>query len=72
MGSLGKLPLEINEQKRAGSPLKTCKLSGKEGRRAAWLNKDLLVKLKCKKEMHRYWKQVQVPWEEYGDVCLCV
>ncbi|KAK4811145.1 LOW QUALITY PROTEIN: hypothetical protein QYF61_019776 [Mycteria americana] len=44
-----------------------CKKSGKEGRRPAWLNKDLLVKLKCKKEMHRQWKQGYASWEEYRD-----
>ncbi|KAK4806903.1 LOW QUALITY PROTEIN: hypothetical protein QYF61_012624 [Mycteria americana] len=44
-----------------------CKKSGKEGRRPAWLSKDLLVKLKCKKEMHRQWKQGHVSWEEYRD-----
>lgn len=27
--------------------------SGKEGRRLAWFSKDLLVKLKHKKQMHR-------------------
>ena len=37
-----------------------CKKSGKEGRRSAWLSKDLLVKLKYKKEMHRQWNQGQV------------
>ena len=30
-----------------------CKKSGKNGRIPAWLSKDLLVKLKCKKEKHR-------------------
>lgn len=29
------------------------------------MNKDLLVKLEQKKEMHRRWKQGHVPWEEY-------
>ncbi|KFQ60214.1 hypothetical protein N334_01909, partial [Pelecanus crispus] len=44
-----------------------CKKSGKEGRRPAWLSKDLLVRLKCKKEMHRQWNQGHVSWEEYRD-----
>ncbi|GAB0206529.1 hypothetical protein GRJ2_003118500 [Grus japonensis] len=44
-----------------------CKKSGKEGRRPAWLSKDLLVKLDCKKEMHRQWNQGHVSWEEYRD-----
>ncbi|KFM05399.1 hypothetical protein AS27_15836, partial [Aptenodytes forsteri] len=48
------------------------KKSGKEGKRPAWLSRDLLVKLKGKKEMHRQWKQGQVSWEEYGDAArLC-
>ncbi|KFQ70162.1 hypothetical protein N335_13707, partial [Phaethon lepturus] len=49
-----------------------CKKSGKEGKRPACLSRDLLVKLKGKKEMHRPWKQGQVSWEEYRDtVRLC-
>jgi len=44
-----------------------CKKSGKEGKRPAWLNQDLLVKLKGKMELHRQWKQGQVLWEEYRD-----
>ncbi|KFQ85226.1 hypothetical protein N337_10020, partial [Phoenicopterus ruber ruber] len=49
-----------------------CKKSGKEGKRPAWLSRDLLVKLKGKKEMHRQWKQGQVSWEEYRDAAwLC-
>ena len=43
------------------------KKSGKEGRRPAWLSKDLLVKLKHKREMHRQWKQGHSSWEEYRD-----
>ena len=42
-----------------------CKKSGKEGRRPAWLRKDLLVELKCEKERHRQWNQGHVSWEEY-------
>ncbi|KAK4825362.1 hypothetical protein QYF61_026881 [Mycteria americana] len=50
----------------------SCKKSGKEGKRPAWMSPDLLVKLKGKKEMHRQWKQGQVSWEEYRDTaCLC-
>ncbi|GAB0203805.1 hypothetical protein GRJ2_002846100 [Grus japonensis] len=40
-----------------------CKKSGKEGKRLAWLSRDLLVKLKGKKEIRRQWKQGQVSWE---------
>ncbi|KAK4825261.1 hypothetical protein QYF61_025722 [Mycteria americana] len=50
----------------------SCKKSGKEGKRPAWMSPDLLVKLKGKKEMHRQWKQGQVSWEEYRDTAwLC-
>ncbi|GAB0186222.1 mitochondrial enolase superfamily member 1 [Grus japonensis] len=49
-----------------------CKKSGKEGKRPTWLSRDLLVKLKGKKEIHRHWKQGQVSWEEYRDAArLC-
>ncbi|KFQ75511.1 hypothetical protein N337_12410, partial [Phoenicopterus ruber ruber] len=49
-----------------------CKKSGKEGKRPAWLSRDLLVKIKGKREMHRQWKQGQVSWEEYRDAAqLC-
>jgi len=46
--------------------------SEKEGKRLAWLNWDLLVKLESKKKMHRQCKQGQVTWEEYRDAArLC-
>jgi len=45
----------------------TCKKSGKEGKRPAWLSRDLLVKLKGTKEMHRQWKQGQITREDYRD-----
>ena len=49
-----------------------CKKSGKEGKRPAWLNRDLLVKLKGKSKLRRQWKQGQVSWEEYRDAAqLC-
>ncbi|KFQ59950.1 hypothetical protein N334_02077, partial [Pelecanus crispus] len=49
-----------------------CKKSGKEGKRPAWLSRDLLVKLKSKRELHRQWKQGQVSWEEYREAArLC-
>jgi len=44
-----------------------CKKSGKKGKRLAWLSRDLLVKLKGKRELHRQRKQGQVCWEEYRD-----
>ena len=42
--------------------------SGKNARRPAWMSKELLAKLKHKKEACRGWKQGRVTWEEYGDV----
>jgi len=36
------------------------KKSGKEGKRPAWLSRDLLVKLKGKSKPHRQWKQGQI------------
>ncbi|KFP65777.1 hypothetical protein N322_00654, partial [Cariama cristata] len=45
---------------------------GKQGKRLAWLSRDLLAKLKAKKEMHRQWRQGQVSWEEYREAArLC-
>ncbi|KFW11307.1 hypothetical protein N327_10870, partial [Fulmarus glacialis] len=41
----------------------TKRKSGKNTRRPAWMNKDLLDKLKHKKEVCRGWKQEQVAWE---------
>ena len=53
-----------------------CSKSGKEGKRPAWLNWDLLVKLESKKKMHRNnkkihrkWKQRQAPWVLPGKCC---
>lgn len=39
--------------------------SGKNSRRLAWMNKELLTKIKHKKEMYRKWKQGQVTWKKY-------
>ncbi|KFZ63214.1 hypothetical protein N338_03891, partial [Podiceps cristatus] len=47
-----------------------CKKSGKKGKRLAWLSRDLWLKLKEKKEIHKQWKQGQVSWDEYKDVVL--
>ena len=44
-----------------------CKKSGKKGKRLSWLNRDLMDKLKGKKDMRRQWKQGQVCWEECRD-----
>ena len=46
-----------------------CKSSS---RKSTWLSTDLLVKLRCKKEMHRQWKQGHVAWVEYRDaIWMC-
>ncbi|PKU29906.1 rna-directed dna polymerase from mobile element jockey- hypothetical protein [Limosa lapponica baueri] len=41
------------------------KKSGKGGRRPAWMRKELLEKLKWKKEVYRMWKRGLATWEEY-------
>ncbi|KFQ96524.1 hypothetical protein Y956_02301, partial [Nipponia nippon] len=49
--------------------------SGKNTRRPAWMNKQLLDKLKLKKEAYRGWKQWKglVSWEKYRDTArLCM
>ncbi|KFW65086.1 hypothetical protein AS28_14346, partial [Pygoscelis adeliae] len=42
--------------------------SGKNARRPAWMNKELLAKLKHRKEAYRRWKQGQVAWGEYREI----
>ncbi|KFO70644.1 hypothetical protein N303_02774, partial [Cuculus canorus] len=50
----------------------TCRKSGRKGKRAAWLSRDLLVKLKKKRKLHRQCKQGQGTWGVYRDAaCLC-
>jgi len=46
----------------------TKRMLGKNTRRPAWMNKDLLGRLKHKKEAYRVWKQGQVAWEEYRKI----
>ncbi|KFP92756.1 hypothetical protein N329_00492, partial [Haliaeetus albicilla] len=81
----GKLPSGTREQDRQSwqtfkdifhrpqeLPIPRCKKPGKECKRLACMGGDQLVKLKGKKEMHRWWKQGQVSWEEYRDAArLC-
>ncbi|KAK4822139.1 hypothetical protein QYF61_010262 [Mycteria americana] len=63
---------DVDDSPSTPEVLPRCKKSGKEGKRPAWMNEDLLVKLKDKKEMHRQWKQGQVSWEQYRDTAwLC-
>lgn len=38
-----------------------------EGKRSAWLNQNLLIKLENKTKMHRQWKWGWVLWEVYRD-----
>ncbi|PKU39070.1 nedd4-binding protein 2-like 2 [Limosa lapponica baueri] len=45
-----------------------CNKSSKKEKRPARLSRDLLVKLKGKKELHRQFKQDQASWEEYRGV----
>jgi len=46
--------------------------SVKEGKRLARPSRDMLVKLKSNRELHRQWKQGQISWEEYRDAAqLC-
>ncbi|GAB0208028.1 hypothetical protein GRJ2_003268500 [Grus japonensis] len=45
----------------------TKKKSSKSTKRPPWMNKELLGKVKQKKEAYRGWKQGQVAWEEYRE-----
>ncbi|KAM9608247.1 uncharacterized protein ACIBXB_000772 [Morphnus guianensis] len=50
----------------------TNRKSGKNARRPAWMNKQLLDKPKHKKEAYRGWKQGQVAREEYREIVQAV
>ncbi|KFV04577.1 hypothetical protein N340_07601, partial [Tauraco erythrolophus] len=43
----------------------TKRKSGRNTRRPAWMNKELLDQLRHKKKAYRGWKQGQVAWEQY-------
>ncbi|KFV13664.1 hypothetical protein N340_14065, partial [Tauraco erythrolophus] len=43
----------------------TKRKSGRNARRPAWMNKEILEQLRHKKKAYRGWKQGQVTWEEY-------
>ncbi|GAB0179966.1 cAMP-dependent protein kinase inhibitor alpha [Grus japonensis] len=45
----------------------TKRKSSKNTKRPLWMNKELLGKVKHKKEAYRGWKQGQVAWEEYRE-----
>ena len=42
-----------------------CWKASKGGRRPAWMSKELLTKLKHKKEVCKWYKQGQITWEKY-------
>ena len=44
------------------------KKSGRGARKPAWMSKELLGKLKWKKEVHSMWKKGLATWEEYRNV----
>jgi len=44
------------------------KKSSKVGRRPAWISKDLLAELKCKRKVYGMWKEGQATWEEYRNI----
>ncbi|KFV19397.1 hypothetical protein N340_02194, partial [Tauraco erythrolophus] len=46
----------------------TKRKSGKNTRRPAWMNKELLDQLGHKKKAYRGWKQGQAAWEEYREI----
>ncbi|GAB0188073.1 hypothetical protein GRJ2_001272600 [Grus japonensis] len=46
----------------------TKRKSGKNSRKTVWMNKELLGKVKHKKEAYGAWKQEQVAWEEYREI----
>lgn len=49
-----------------------CETLIKAGKRLTWLNRDLWVKIKNKRELHTQWRQEQVTWEVHGNATqLC-
>ncbi|KFV08192.1 hypothetical protein N340_06134, partial [Tauraco erythrolophus] len=46
----------------------TKRKSGRNTRRPAWMNKELLDQLGHKKKVYRGWKKGQVAWEEYREI----
>lgn len=43
---------------------------GKEGKKPAWMSRELLVKQKGKEEMQRQWKQGQVSGKSTGSLIV--
>ncbi|GAB0197899.1 mitochondrial enolase superfamily member 1 [Grus japonensis] len=50
-----------------GQCIPTKRKSSKSSKRPLWMNRDLLGKVKQKKEAYRGWKQGQVTWEKYRE-----
>uniref|UniRef100_A0A672UTJ2 Reverse transcriptase domain-containing protein n=1 Tax=Strigops habroptila TaxID=2489341 RepID=A0A672UTJ2_STRHB len=48
--------------------LKTRRKCSRRARRPPWMDKELLRKLRGKKEAYRRWKQGQAAWEEYRSI----
>ncbi|KFV06959.1 hypothetical protein N340_13909, partial [Tauraco erythrolophus] len=48
--------------------ISTKRKSGRNTRRPAWMNKELLDQLGHKKKAYREWKQGRVAWEEYRGI----
>ncbi|GAB0204864.1 mitochondrial enolase superfamily member 1 [Grus japonensis] len=61
-------PTATLARQRAHQCIPKSKKSSKGGRRPAWMSKELLEKLKGKKEVYRMWKKGLATWEEYRDV----
>jgi len=40
------------------------KITRRRGKKTAWLSKDVLIKLRKKKNMYRQWKQGYMAWKE--------
>jgi len=44
----------------------------RRGRKPAQMNREFLTELRCRKKVHRGWRQGQVTWEDHRDiVCVC-
>ncbi|KFU98531.1 hypothetical protein N340_12059, partial [Tauraco erythrolophus] len=50
------------------SCIPTKRKSGRNTRRPAWMNKELLDQVTQKKKAYRGWKQGQAAWEEYKEI----
>jgi len=49
-----------------------CHKTNRQGRRPAWLNRELLLGLREKRRVYHFWNKGQVTQEDYGDLIrLC-